>query len=197
MSIQLKSLPYHYHELEPFVSAETLRVHYEEHHKRYLDDLNSAIRNTPLADQGLGDIVQNAEGKIYKNAAQVWNHNFFWQCLIPNGAQTLRGRLLEAIEDEFGSFTGFKRVFEQSAADRFGAGWTWLVKLSSGQLKIINTRDADTPATDPNTQPLLVIDVWEHAYYIDYRYRRMDYIQGFWHFVNWDFVAKNYAQATS
>ncbi|GHA13285.1 superoxide dismutase [Arenicella chitinivorans] len=197
MSIQLKSLPYRYHELEPFVSAETLRIHYEQHHKRYVDNLNSDIENTALDEKGLHEIIRDAEGRVYQNAAQVWNHNFFWQCLTPHGGQYPKGGLLTAIEDEYHSFANFQQLFEHSTARRFGAGWTWLVQLSNGRLQIINTRDADTPATDPNTQPLLVIDVWEHAYYIDYHYRRADYVRQFWYFVNWEFAARNYSQAVS
>ncbi len=193
MSIQLKSLPYRYHELEPFVSAETLRIHYEQHHRQYLDSLNHEIRNTELANKDLNEIIHHAEGRVYQNAAQVWNHNFFWQCLTPNGGQYPNDSLLTAIEDEYNSFEKFQHHFADSAAQRFGAGWTWLVQLSNGRLRIINTRDADTPATDPNTHPLLVIDVWEHAYYIDYRARRSDYVRQFWYFVNWEFVASNYS----
>lgn len=197
MAIQLKSLPYQYHELEPFVSAETVRIHYEQHHRRYLENLNTDIENTELADKGLSEIIHSAEGRVYQNAAQVWNHNFFWQCLTPDGGQHPTGILLVAIEDAFHSFANFRRCFENTADQRIGAGWTWLVQQADGQLRIINTRDADTPVTDPNTQPLLVIDVWEHAYYLDYRFRRADYLRQFWYFVNWQFVADNYSPVTA
>ncbi|RBP48721.1 superoxide dismutase [Arenicella xantha] len=192
MTIQLKALPYKYDELEPFVSEETLLQHHAMHHRDYVDSLNAEIRGTPHSNKGLSEIVLSAEGRIYQNAAQVWNHNFYWQCLSPSRDLLPSRELLEAIEDNYGSFDLFKVAFENAVVHQFSAGWTWLIRLASGRLRIINTKDADTPVTDPNSMPLLVIDVWEHAYYIDYRHRRKNYVRQFWGHVNWPFVSQNY-----
>jgi Fe-Mn family superoxide dismutase len=188
--ITLPELPYANNALEPHISAETIEYHYGKHHATYVDKLNGMIPGTEFEGASLEDIIMKSSGGMFNNAAQVWNHTFYWNCLSPNGGGEPGGELASAIEQAFGSFADFQEKFTASAVNNFGSGWTWLVKNASGALEIVNTDDAGTPLTDGH-QPLLTCDVWEHAYYIDYRNARPKYLEAFWNLVNWDFVAGN------
>jgi Fe-Mn family superoxide dismutase len=191
MAIELPPLPYAQDALEPHISKETLEFHYGKHHKSYVKKLNGLIDGTPDAKKSLEEIVKSASGGIFNNAAQVWNHTFYWHCLSPNGGGEPDGAVAEAINAAFGSFADFKTKFTDSAVSNFGSGWTWLVKKADGGLDIVNTANAGTPLTDAKVTPLLTVDVWEHAYYIDYRNARPAYMEAFWKLINWDFVAAN------
>ncbi|MGK0250480.1 MAG: Fe-Mn family superoxide dismutase [Oleispira sp.] len=188
----LPELPYAKNALEPHISAETLEFHYGKHHATYVDKLNGMIVGTEFESASLEEIILGSSGGIFNNAAQIWNHSFYWDGLSPNGGGKPEALLADAIDKEFGSFEQFKETFTASALGNFGSGWTWLVKNSSGNLEIVNTDDAANPINDGQT-PLLTCDVWEHAYYIDYRNKRPDYISAFWNLVNWNFVATNFA----
>ncbi len=188
---QLPTLPYALDALAPHISKETLEYHYGKHHKTYVDNLNKLIPGTEFENKSLEDIIKTSTGGIFNNAAQVWNHTFYWLCLAPNAGGEPTGAVAEAIHAEFGSFAAFKEKFSTTAATTFGSGWAWLVKNKEGKLEIISTSNAATPLTTDNT-PLLTCDVWEHAYYIDYRNARVQYIEHFWNLVNWEFVAKNF-----
>jgi superoxide dismutase, Fe-Mn family len=193
MAIELPKLPYPQNALEPHISAETIEFHYGKHHKTYVETLNKLISSSDLEGKPLEEIVKKSSGKIFNNAAQVWNHNFYWLCLSPNGGSP-KGALAEALAKHFNSLEEFKKTFSTSGVDNFGSGWTWLVKnVADGKLAIINTSNAATPLTNADVIPLLTLDVWEHAYYIDYRNARAKYIEAFWNLVNWDFVGQNYA----
>lgn len=192
MTIQLPPLPYEMDALQPHISRETLEYHYGKHHKAYVDNLNKLIPNTEYADKSLEEIILSADGPIFNNAAQVWNHTFYWHCMKPNGGGEPKGALLAAIEKTFGSFDAFKEMFTKTAVGTFGSGWGWLVKREDGNLAIVSTSNAQTPMTSQQTA-LLTCDVWEHAYYIDYRNARPTYVDHFWNLVNWDFVAKNFS----
>lgn len=191
MKHELPDLPYPKDALEPHISAETLEYHHGKHHATYVTKLNGLIEGTEFADASLEEIIKKAEGGIFNNGAQVWNHTFYWNGMSPNGGGAPSGDLAEAISKAFGSFDDFKAKFSDMGANNFGSGWTWLVKNGDG-VEIVNTSNAGNPLRDGKT-PLLTCDVWEHAYYIDYRNARPKYIEGFWNLVNWDFVAKNYA----
>ncbi|MBC6944539.1 superoxide dismutase [Fe] [Gammaproteobacteria bacterium PRO2] len=191
MAIQLPALPWARDALAPHISAETIDFHYGKHHNAYVNNLNKLIDGTPLAQRSLEDIVRDSEGGIFNNAAQVYNHTFYWHCLKPNGGGTPAGKLGKAIDAAFGSFAKFREEFSTAAATQFGSGWAWLVRDAQGKLKVAKTANADTPLAHGQT-PLLTIDVWEHAYYIDYRNDRPKYIDTFLnHLVNWEFVEKN------
>ena len=190
MSITLPPLPYALDALSPHISKETLSYHYEKHHKTYVDNLNKLIIGTEFADLSLEEIIKKSSAGIFNNAAQVWNHTFYWHCLRPNGGGEPSGDLLTAIKQAFGTFDQFKEQFTQTALTTFGSGWAWLVQDSQQQLKIISTSNAGTPLTTDH-KALLTCDVWEHAYYIDYRNRRADYLAAFWSLVNWEFVVSN------
>jgi Fe-Mn family superoxide dismutase len=189
---QLPELPYRKNALEPHISGETIEYHYGKHHAAYVDKLNKQIAGTEFESATLEEIVRKASGGIFNNAAQVWNHNFYWQCLSPEGGGEPAGKLGREIETEFTTFGRFKEQFDEAAQGNFGSGWTWLTKDRNGRLEIVNTDDAGNPMTD-GRQPLLTCDVWEHAYYIDYRNQRDKYLDAFWNLVNWDFVAGNAA----
>jgi Fe-Mn family superoxide dismutase len=192
MAHELPDLPYPKDALEPHVSAETLEFHHDKHHATYVTNLNKLIDGTEFADKSLEDIVKTAPaGGVFNNAAQVWNHTFYWNCMGPNGGGEPTGALADAINAAFGSFADFKEKFSTAGATNFGSGWTWLVKKADGSVEIMNTSNAGCPLTEGVT-PLLTMDVWEHAYYIDYRNARPKYIEAFWNVVNWDFVAKNF-----
>lgn len=191
MAIELPPLPYAQDALEPHISKETLDFHYGKHHNTYVVKLNGLIDGTPDADKSLEEIVKSSSGGVFNNSAQVWNHTFYWNCLSPNGGGEPSGAVADAINSAFGSFDDFKAKFTDSAVNNFGSGWTWLVKNADGSLAIVNTSNAATPLTDDGVTPLLTVDVWEHAYYIDYRNVRPDYMGAFWNLVNWDFVAAN------
>jgi Fe-Mn family superoxide dismutase len=193
MAFELPALPYARNALAPHISEETLDFHYGKHHQAYVDKLNAAIDGTELADQSLEDIIKGAEGGLFNNAAQVWNHTFYWHSLSPEGGGEPEGALAEAINAAFGSVAAFKEQFSEKAAGNFGSGWTWLVQNADGGLAIVNTDDAETPITEAGVTPLLTCDVWEHAYYIDYRNARPKYLEAFWNLVNWDFAASNMA----
>ncbi len=190
MEHKLPPLPYEQDALEPHISAETLEYHYGKHHQTYVTNLNKLIAGTEFADLSLEDIIKRSSGGLFNNAAQVWNHTFYWNCLSPNGGGKPSGALAQAIDQAFGSFDQFKEQFSQKAITTFGSGWGWLVKNPDGSLEIMSTGNAGTPMTEGKTA-LLTCDVWEHAYYIDYRNARPKYVENFWNLVNWDFVAKN------
>lgn len=193
MPFELTPLPYARDALAPLISQETLDYHYGKHHNTYVTNLNNLVVGT-VFEKGarLEDIILQADGAMFNNAAQVWNHSFYWRCLSPDGGGEPAGELLAAIEAAFGSFAALKKQFSDSAAGNFGSGWTWLVKQKGGELAIVNTANAGNPMTDDLT-PLLTCDVWEHAYYIDYRNARPTYIEAFWKLVNWEFAAANFA----
>lgn len=188
MTFSLPELPYALNALEPHISKETLEYHYGKHHKAYVDNLNKLIVDTDFAKMSLEDIIKKSSGGIFNNAAQVWNHTFYWHCLSPQAGGEPSGKLLKAIETAFGSFEAFKEKFTQTSITTFGSGWGWLVQTPQGELKIVSTSNAGTPMTDGNIA-LLTCDVWEHAYYIDYRNARPTYLNAFWSLVNWKFVA--------
>ncbi len=192
MAFELPPLPYADDALEPTISAETISYHYGKHHQTYVNNLNNLVPGTEFENSTLEEIIQKSSGGIFNNAAQVWNHTFYWNCLTPNGQGQPSGELASAIDAAFGSFDEFKTQFSTSAATNFGSGWTWLVKNADGSLEIVNTSNAGNPLTSGQT-PLLTCDVWEHAYYIDYRNARPKYLEAFWEIVNWDFVAENFA----
>jgi len=188
---KLPELPFAREALEPHISAETLQYHHGKHHAAYVANLNKLIPGTEFEDLPLEEIVKKAPaGGIFNNAAQVWNHTFYWNCLSPDGGGEPGGALADAIRQQFGSFEEFRQRFSTSAATNFGSGWTWLVKNPDGSLGVVNTSNAGCPLTEGAT-PLLTIDIWEHAYYIDYRNERPRYIESFWKLVNWEFVAGN------
>ncbi|MEY2680768.1 MAG: hypothetical protein RL661_999 [Pseudomonadota bacterium] len=192
MTHQLPPLPYEKTALEPFISAETLDYHYGKHHQAYVTNLNNLIPGTEFENLSLEEIIQKSSGGIFNNAAQVWNHTFYWNSLKPNGGGQPTGALAEAINKTFGSFEKFKEEFTKCAVTTFGSGWAWLVKNADGSLALVSTSNAATPLTN-GQKPLLTIDVWEHAYYIVYRNARPKYVEDFWNFVNWDFAAANFA----
>jgi len=192
MEHTLPPLPYATDALHPYISKETFEYHYGKHHQAYVTNLNNLIKDTEYAALSLEDIVRKASGGIFNNAAQVWNHTFFWNSMKPQGGGAPTGALAAALEKKWGSFDAFKEAFTKSAVGNFGSGWTWLVKKADGSLDIVNTSNAATPFTTADT-PLLTIDVWEHAYYIDYRNARPKFVETFLtSLVNWDFAAKNF-----
>ncbi len=192
MAFELPALPYEKNALEPHISAETLEYHYGKHHATYVTKLNGLVEGTEMASKSLEDIVKNSEGGVFNNAAQIWNHTFYWNSLSPNGGGEPTGALADAINAKWGSFADFKAALNDKAVNNFGSSWTWLVKTADGSLDIVNTSNAGTPLTDSSVTPLLTVDLWEHAYYIDYRNARPKYLEGFWSLVNWDFAAKNF-----
>ncbi len=193
MEHKLPELPYSKDALAPHISAETLEFHYGKHHATYVSKLNDLIKGTEHEDAGLVDIIKKADGPLFNNAAQVWNHTFYWHSMGPNGGGAPSGELGDAIDKAFGSFDGFKEKFAGMGANNFGSGWTWLVKKADGSLEIVNTSNAQNPLKDGSGSPLITCDVWEHAYYIDYRNARPKYLEAFWNLVNWDHAAKNFA----
>lgn len=194
MAFELPALPYAINALEPHISQETLEYHHGKHHNTYVVKLNGLIEGTELENQSLEEIIKTSTGGVFNNAAQIWNHTFYWHCLSPNGGGEPTGEVADAIVKAFGSFEEFKAKFTDAAINNFGSSWTWLVKKADGSLEIVNTSNAATPLTEEGTTPLLTVDLWEHAYYIDYRNVRPDYMNGFWALVNWDFVAENLAK---
>ena len=195
MAIELPPLPYSKNALEPHISAETLEFHHGKHHQAYVTNLNKLIEGTEFARASLEDIVRKSSGGMFNNAAQVWNHTFYWNSMKPQGGGAPQGRLAEAINKAFGSFDKFKDEFSKSAAGNFGSGWTWLVQRPDGSLGIVNTSNAATPITGSD-RPLLTADVWEHAYYIDRRNDRAAFLDAFFNnLANWDFAARQYNAA--
>lgn len=193
MAFELPPLPYAKDALEPHISAETLEFHHGKHHQTYVTKLNGLVEGTDLASKSLEEIVKTSEGGVFNNAAQIWNHTFYWHSLSPNGGGEPTGALADAINATFGSFADFKAAFNDKAVNNFGSSWTWLVKRADGSLDIVNTSNAATPLTEEGTTPVLTVDLWEHAYYIDYRNVRPDYLNGFWSLVNWEFANANFA----
>lgn len=192
MAFELPALPYAKDALAPHISEETLEYHYGKHHQAYVTNLNNLIPGTEFEGLSLEEIIVKSSGGIFNNAAQVWNHTFYWSCLTPNGGGQPTGALADAINAAFGSFEKFKEEFTKCAITTFGSGWAWLVKNADGSLAIVSTSNAGCPLTTGQT-PLMTCDVWEHAYYIDYRNARPSYVDHFWSLVNWDFVAKNFS----
>ncbi|PSW03616.1 superoxide dismutase [Fe] [Photobacterium lipolyticum] len=193
MAFELPALPYAINALEPHISQETLEYHHGKHHNTYVVKLNGLIEGTDLAAKSLEEIIKTSTGGVFNNAAQIWNHTFYWHCLSPDAGGEPTGEVADAIVKAFGSFEEFKAKFTDSAINNFGSSWTWLVKKADGSLDIVNTSNAGTPLTEEGVTPLLTVDLWEHAYYIDYRNLRPSYMNAFWALVNWDFVAKNLA----
>lgn len=187
MSFTLPPLPYAMNALAPYISEETIEYHYGKHHRAYVDNLNKLVVGTPFENQSLEVIIKEAKGPLFNNAAQIWNHTFYWNCLSPNAGGEPHGKTAEKIKEAFGSFEQFKEQFTKLAASLFGSGWAWLIQDPQGKLSLIGTSNGDTPMEKGNTA-LLTCDVWEHAYYIDYRNVRMNYIEAFWKLVNWEFV---------
>lgn len=190
MAFTLPPLPYALDALAPTISKETLEFHYGKHHQSYVTNLNNLVAGTEFESASLEDIVKKSSGGVFNNSAQVWNHTFYWNSLSPKGGGEPTGKLLAGINAKWGSVAAFKEAFNKSATGNFGSGWTWLVKKADGSLDIVNTSNAATPLTTADVA-LLTCDVWEHAYYIDYRNARPKYLESFWTLVNWEFAAKN------
>lgn len=191
MPFELPPLPYARDALAPHISEETLDYHYGKHHNAYVTNLNNLIEGTIFEKSSLEEIIAQADGALFNNAAQVWNHTFYWNSLSPDGGGEPDGELLAAIESAFGSFDAFRQQFSSMAAGNFGSGWTWMVKNAKGEIAIVNTSNAGNPMNE-GLIPLLACDVWEHAYYIDYRNARPAYVESFWKLANWTFAAKNF-----
>ncbi len=193
MSFTLPALPYATDALLPHMSPETFEFHYGKHHQAYVTNLNNLVGGTEFAGLSLDDVIKKSSGPIFNNAAQVWNHTFFWSCLKPAGGGEPSGALAAAINAKWGSYSAFKEAFTKSAVGNFGSGWTWLVKKPDGSVDLANTSNAATPLTGAD-KPLLTVDVWEHAYYIDYRNARPKFVETYLNsLVNWDFAAANFA----
>jgi Fe-Mn family superoxide dismutase len=196
MSFQQPELPYALGALKPFLSEEQMTYHYGKHHAAYFKNLNGLVEGKPEAEIPLREVVINSTGPVFNNAAQAWNHSFFWNCMTPSGGGGKpKGDLAAAIDRGFGTFDAFKEALSKAATTLFGSGWAWLACDKAGKLEIMALGNADTPLKY-RKEPLLTIDVWEHAYYIDYRNERPRFVQGFWDVVNWDFVGKNLASAS-
>lgn len=193
MAFELPALPYAIDALEPHISKETLEFHHGKHHNTYVTKLNGLVEGTDMASKTLEEIVKSSDGGVFNNAAQIWNHTFYWNSLSPNGGGEPTGALADAINAKWGSFEDFKAAFNDKAVNNFGSSWTWLVKTADGSLDIVNTSNAATPLTEDGVTPLMTVDLWEHAYYIDYRNLRPKYLEGFWALINWEFAAENFA----
>ncbi len=191
MAFELPALPYASNRLVPYISEETLEFHHGKHHQTYVTNLNNLVPGTEFEGLSLEEIILKSSGPIFNNAAQVWNHTFYWNSLVPNGGGAPAGELAEKINTTFGSFEKFKEEFTKCAVTTFGSGWAWLVKNADGSLALVSTSNAGCPLTTGQT-PLLTCDVWEHAYYIDFRNARPAYLEAFWALVNWDFASANY-----
>ncbi len=190
MAFELPPLPYEKNALEPHISAETLEFHHGKHHNAYVVKLNELAKGTKYETMDLEEVIKSSEGAVFNQAAQIWNHTFYWHCLSPKGGGKPTGKLAEKIDVTFGSFENFKEQFTNTCVGTFGSGWGWLAQDAEGNLKIISTSNAQLPMTQGMTA-LLTCDVWEHAYYIDYRNARPKYVEAFWNLVNWDFVNQN------
>ena len=193
MKIELPELPFAMNALEPYISQETLEYHHGKHHKAYVDKTNALIEGTEYANMELEAIIKKASGGLFNQAAQVWNHTFYWNSMAPNAGGEPKGPIADAVRESFGSFEELRKQFNEKTAANFGSGWGWLVKnKSDNKLAIIETDDAQTALTNDSVVPLMTCDVWEHAYYIDYRNARPKYLEAFWNLVNWDFVNRNF-----
>ena len=190
MKFSLPELPYAQNALEPTISEKTISFHYGKHHQTYVNNLNKLVEGTEFSDSNLEEIIMKSSGGMFNNAAQVWNHTFYWNCLTPNGKGVPTGKIAEEINKNFGSFEAFKEKFSQAAITLFGSGWAWLVKKEDGSLEIVQESNAGNPMCK-GMKPLLTADVWEHAYYLDYQNRRPDYMAAWWTLVNWEFVEGN------
>lgn len=190
MEHTLPELPYPKNALEPHMSAETLEYHHGKHHRAYVNKLNELIKGTKFEQMPLEEIILTSEGPVFNNAAQIWNHTFFWNCMAPKAGGNPTGKVATMINEKWGSFDKFKEEFAKSAVSNFGSGWTWLVLNKDNKIDILNTSNAQTPKTQ-GAKALMTLDVWEHAYYIDCRNERPKFINNFWNLVNWDFVNKN------
>ena len=193
MAFELPVFPFAKDALLPHISPETLDYHHGKHHNAYVVKLNSLVEGTEFAGKSLEDIIRTSQGPVFNNAAQIWNHTFYWNCLSPNGGGEPTGALAAAITAQWGSFAAFQTAFNDKAVNNFGSSWTWLVKKADGSLDIVNTSNAGTPLTDSSVTPLMTVDLWEHAYYIDFRNARPTYLNAFWALINWEFAAKNFA----
>lgn len=193
MPFQLPALPYAKSALAPVISEETVDYHYGKHHQTYVTNINKLIVGTEFEQMPLEEVIRRASGGVFNNAAQVWNHTFFWHCMTPKGGGQPSGALADAISQKFGSFEEFRKKFVDAAVTQFGSGWAWLVKNSDGSLSIEQTSNAGNPLTAGKV-PLLTCDVWEHAYYIDFRNRRADFVEAFFKLINWRFVEQNYGK---
>ncbi len=191
MKFELPKLPYPNDALEPVISKNTIEFHYGKHHQAYVNNLNKLIEATEFEDADLETIIKKSDGGIFNNAAQVWNHTFYFSSFSPKGEGKPNGELAKAIDEKFGSFDSFKEAFGKAAATLFGSGWAWLVKDINGNLEIIQTSNAGNPMTNDLT-PILTCDVWEHAYYLDYQNKRPDYISNFWKIIDWNVVEARY-----
>ena len=189
MAFELPVLSYAPTALEPYVSSRTIEFHYGKHHQAYVNNLNNLVKSAEFENASLDEIIKKAGGSIFNNAAQIWNHTFYWESLAPNAGGEPGGTIAEAISKSFGSFAQFREKYTASCATLFGSGWVWLVKKTDGNLDIVQESNAGNPMTKGLT-PLLTCDVWEHAYYLDYQNRRPDYIAAFWNLVNWKEVEK-------
>jgi len=194
MAFELPPLPYAKDALAPHISAETLEFHHGKHHNAYVTNLNNLVPGTEFEGKSLEDIIKTSSGGIFNNAAQIWNHTFYWNSLSPNGGGAPTGAVAEGINKTWGSFDKFKEEFNKMAVGNFGSSWTWLVKKADGSLGIVNTSNAGTPITEAGVTPLITVDLWEHAYYIDFRNLRPKYLEAFWALVNWDFANANLAK---
>jgi len=195
MSFELPALPYAMHALEPHISARTLEFHYGKHHQAYVTNLNKAVEGKPEANKSLEELVRSAQGPLFNNAAQTWNHTFYWSSMKPQGGGSPSGKIAELVKRDFGSVEDCKRLLGDTAKTHFGSGWAWLVLDPAGKLQIVGTHDADNPMRSGQT-PLLTLDVWEHAYYLDYQNARVRYVDAFLeHLVHWDFANKNLEKA--
>lgn len=190
MAFELPKLPYAMDALKPHISQETLEYHYGKHHQTYVTNLNNLVAGKPEESQSLEQIIKTSSGGLFNNAAQVYNHTFYWNCLAPNAGGDPKGDAAAAINKTFGNFATFKEKFTAAAVTQFGSGWAWLVKNGDGSIAIEQTSNAGCPLTK-DQKPVLTCDVWEHAYYIDYRNLRPKYVEAFWNLVNWDFVNQN------
>jgi Fe-Mn family superoxide dismutase len=197
VKFELSPLPYPKDALEPALSARTLQYHYEKHHRGYMNKLAKALEGKPLAEKSLEEIIRSAKGSLFNHAAQVWNHDFYWRSMTPNGGGRPSGELAAAIERDFGSFEDWKQRFAEAANDEFGSGWAWLVAGPKGRLRVISTSDAENPIQSGDSSPLLTLDVWEHAYYLDYQNERDRYVRGYLDsLVNWSFAEKNFESSS-
>ena len=193
MAFELPALPYAKDALAPHISEETLDFHYGKHHQTYVTKLNGLVPGTEFEGKSLEDIIKTSSAGVFNNAAQIWNHTFYWNSLSPNGGGEATGALADAINAKWGSFAAFVEAFNDMAVNNFGSSWTWLVKTADGSLDILNTSNAGCPLTEDGVTPLLTCDLWEHAYYIDYRNARPKYLEAFWALANWEFAAANFA----
>jgi len=188
MAYELPALPFEMNALEPFISKETLEYHYGKHHAAYVKNLNGLVPGTEFENSGLEEIIKKADGGVFNNGAQVWNHTFYWNCMAPDGGGEPTGALMNAIKSDFGSFDAFKEQFSKAAATLFGSGWAWLVKTPAGKLEIVQESNAGNPLRN-GLEPIMTCDVWEHAYYIDKRNMRPAYIEDFWKVIDWNAIA--------